>query len=352
MISVQNASLRRRAAARLWPMPSRRALFSAGLGILLAVITGELLVRNLARAWNYPPSRIREVRNYNEGIATYHFEADGIGPFGNRLTGLPPIPDGEVGVIVGDSHVLAESVADVDTMGAEVERLGRQAGIRLNVRQYGWYAGAAPDYVANAPEILSRWQPKWVVAAMNWTDFGAEPLEESFDWRMTIQPDLSIRLVDVRPTPNGRRERLKVLLSRSSLLTALYRRFGLFRAATEPASAASVETRPVVDSALITRASIRALHNSYGEKLLIVYLGLTVWDDKPDPAEDELMADCLKEKVDCVSTSPLMRDVLRERHQLSRGFPTTSPGIGHLNEIGHAITGEVIWQALVRRTRR
>jgi hypothetical protein len=64
------------------------------------------------------------------------------------------------------------------------------------------------------------------------------------------------------------------------------------------------------------------------------------------------MADCLKEEVDCVSTSPLMRVALRDRHQLSRGFPTTSPGIGHLNEIGHAITGEVIWQALERRTRR
>lgn len=352
MITTPEKRLEKRAAARLWPVPSGKQLMRAVLGVVLALAVGELCMRQLVRAWNYPPSRIREVRNYNEGIATYHFDADGIGPFGNRLTGQAQVEGGVTGVIVGDSHVLAESVADADTMGAVVERLGRKAGVPLNVRQYGWYAGAAPDYVANAPEIMTRWQPDWVVAAMNWTDFGAEPLQESFDWRMEIQPDLSIHLVDVRPTPNGRREQLKVMFSRSSLLTALYRRFGLFRNAAEPASDARHVPTSVVDRAAVTRASVRALGKSYGKKLLIVYLGLTRWDNERDPVEDELMAICTSEGVDCVSTSALMGTALREHYQLSRGFPTTSPGIGHLNEAGHAITGEVIWQVIERRRRR
>jgi hypothetical protein len=255
-------------------------------------------------------------------------------------------------VIVGDSHVLAESVTDVDTMGATVERLGREAGFPLNVRQYGWYGGAAPDYVANAPEILARWKPEWVVAALNWTDFGAEPLYDSLDWRMKIQPDLSIRLVDVRPPRDSRREYLRVMLSRSSLITALYRRFSLFLRADEPASAVRKTTRPEVDRALVTLASIRALRKAYGEKLLVVYLGLTLWDTEQDSAEAELLTACREEAVDCVSSSPQMKVALRQSYQLSRGFPTTSPGIGHLNATGHAIVGQVTWQAVEQRMRR
>jgi hypothetical protein len=349
MITAGKTNLQARAEARLWPKPSRGPLLRAALGLVLALVAGELLMRNIVRAWSYPPSRIREVRNYNEGIATYHFEADGIATYGNRLTGNSSIPHGVTAVIVGDSHVMAESVADRDTMGAVAERLGRQAGVPLNVRQYGWYAGAAPDYIANSAEIMARWQPLAVVAALNWTDFGSEPLEESLDWRMEIRPDLSIRLVDVRADPNVRRTRLRDWLSRSSLLTALYRRFSLFRSADEPATARSSEPRPAVDTSLIMRASVRALHKSYGEKLLVVYLGLTRWGDEPDHVQDELTTICVQESVECVSTDPLMRLALREHHALSRGFPTTSPGIGHLNETGHEITGEVIWQALKRR---
>jgi hypothetical protein len=352
MIAARNIGLQRKAAARLWPKPSRRALFRAGLGIVLALITSELLTRNLVRSWNYAPSRIREVRNYDEGIATYHFEADGIGTFGNRLTGHPALPEGKLVVIIGDSHVLAESVPDVDTMGATVERLGREAGFPLNVRQYGWYGGAAPDYVANAPEILARWKPAWVVAALNWTDFGTEPLDESLDWRMEIRPDLSIRLVDVRSPRDSRREYLRIMLSRSSLITALYRRFSQFLRAEPPPSAARRTAHSDVDHALVTRASVRALRKAYGEKLLVVYLGLTLWDKDQDSTEAELLTVCREEAVECVSSSPLMQSALRQSYQLSRGFPTTSPGIGHLNATGHAIVGQVIWQALERRMER
>ena len=49
-------------------------------------------------------------------------------------------------MIIGDSHVVAYSVRDEETMGSVVERLSRTAGRRLNVRQYGWHGANSPTF--------------------------------------------------------------------------------------------------------------------------------------------------------------------------------------------------------------
>lgn len=340
--------LRQRARRRLWPKPGAGAWLRALAGCAAAIVAGEIGIRQISRSWYFPRTPIREVRQYGEGISVYHFEADGLGTFGNRLTGEPEVAGAPTVVVLGDSHVLAESVRDEDTMGAVLERLARLSGQNINVRQYGWYGGSAPNYVAVAGELLKRFDPRWVITTLNWTDFGEEPLANAFDWRMEILPDLSIRLIDMRPPP-GRREQLRDMLARSSLATTIYRRFERYREAGLAVPGGNTASVQALDRARITRASVRALRRAYQDRLLIVYLAVTQWRDTPDPDEQRLLAVCRQEKVECVSTSPETRAMLRDHGMLSRGFPTTQPGVGHLNEVGHGITGEVMWQAIAGR---
>ena len=144
MITAGKTNLQARAEARLWPKPSRGALLRAALGLVLALVAGELLMRNIVRAWSYPPSRIREVRNYNEGIATYHFEPDRSGHTATDLRGILPYRTGSLLLLSAIRTSWQNLFEDRDTMGAVAERLGRHSGVPLNVRQYGWYAGERP----------------------------------------------------------------------------------------------------------------------------------------------------------------------------------------------------------------
>ena len=72
---------------------------------------------------------------------------------------------------------------------------GRQAGKR---KQYGWYETAAPTFIAEAPELLKRIQPKKVVVLLNFTDISGEVFTGQY-WQMRLNPDGSYRLIDVRP---------------------------------------------------------------------------------------------------------------------------------------------------------
>src|SRR5580658_1990994 len=120
----------------------------SALGVLAAALLFELGLRPFVAGWNQPEGPVRTVRSYYEGISVAHFEPDGWGTYGNRLTGNPPLAGAPEGLILGDSHVVAQAVRDQETMGAVVERLSREGGHPLNVRQYGWTSANAATYLA------------------------------------------------------------------------------------------------------------------------------------------------------------------------------------------------------------
>ncbi|MEO5936853.1 MAG: hypothetical protein ABIP81_06540, partial [Terriglobales bacterium] len=123
------------------------------LGVLAALAAAELALRPWASAWlENPPTGAIEIRQYYEGFAMAHYAADG-----ERLTGGPPVAGSPHVLILGDSHVEALQVSDGETMGAVVERRSRNAGLPLNVHQYGWSYSAAPTYAQAAPRLLERW---------------------------------------------------------------------------------------------------------------------------------------------------------------------------------------------------
>src|SRR5581483_2202157 len=132
-------------------------------GILCGALLVEFLLRFFVVSWFDSTGAIRETRQFTEGVATAHFEVDGLGMYGNRLTGNPVIPEAPLVLIVGDSHVVQDAVPDELTLGAVIERMSRAGGKPVNVRQYGWNNTAAPTYIANAGKFLELDPAKVVV---------------------------------------------------------------------------------------------------------------------------------------------------------------------------------------------
>jgi len=338
---------------------SKRNLLSC-LGVIAALGAFEIGLRPFVAGWNYPTGQVREIRQYAEGVAVSHFVPDDLSPYGYRFTGNGTIQGAPVGIILSDSHGIAESVSDRATMSSVVERESRAMGQPLNVLMYGWYQAAAPTYVAVAPDMLSKWKPEWVAVILNKSDLSQEPvykLGDAWYWQMTIKPDLSIELIDLRPPkPEGKIEAIRQLMGRSTLALALRRRTVVFAGAERPQpKAAPAEVRseseltsksqltPQEQLALVPQATIRALKQAYGSKLIVIYTpNSPITGSEPDPGENQLIAACESERVRCANVRQAMLKARDEKGLLYRGFSNTPPGIGHLNELGQQLVAQEI----------
>ena len=334
-------------------------LLSSVLGIVGALLCFEVALRPFVAGWNYPVTPVREIRQYTEGMATSHFVPDGIAPYGHRVTGNAFLPDAPVGIVLSDSHGLAEAVPDQATASSVIERLSRNEGKPLNVEMYGWTGAAAPTYVATAGEITDKWHPVWVAVVLNYTDLTQEPiygLGDAWYWQMKIKPDLSIELVDQRPpTPAGRMEAIRQFLGRSTLALTLRRRTVLIAGNQQPEPKAATQASDQKNSTvsalkdqipLVPRASVRALKQAYGDRLLIIYAPecAPFGPLEQTNSEKELLNACREEGAVCSSVREAMISARDTRGQLYRGFNNTAPCAGHLNEVGQEIVAKEIWR--------
>jgi hypothetical protein len=326
------------------------------IGILSAGLLFELVLRPFVADAYYPGQvPVRTIRNYYEGLAVAHFEPDGLAELGNRLTGNPPLSGAPEGLIVGDSHVVAYSVRDQDTMGAVVERRSRASGRPLNIRQYGWPGTNAGTFLAAASSLLQARNPAWVAVVLNPYNIGVNALTAR-DWRMEVSPDYSVRLIHgpfPRQTPF--RETLIQWTGRSALALAVWRRLGVIssRRAMESGTASTIsgqhDSLLAEEAARVPRATVLALKKSYGVRLIIIYAPPVALDDV-EPVETELRNVCVEQGVAFLSVERALMQDRNEHFRLSRGFHNTAPGVGHFNAIGHQIIGEEIWRYLCARS--
>lgn len=342
--------------------PRRPSSDSAGcaLGVLAAALVFELMLRPFVAGWNQPVGPVRTIRSYFEGTSAAHFEPDGLGTYGNRLTGNSPLAGAPEGLIVGDSHVVAQAVRDEETMGAVIERLARAVGRPLNVHQYGWTSANAPTYLASAESLLRSRNPAWVAVVLNAANISVEALTTRQNWRIAVASDGAFRLIDMRSLqPASRLQSMRRNIGRSALALALWRRFGLiqnqaFNGLSFGQSEHLEQRDPqlALEVARVPRATVLGLKKAYGRRLLIVYVPAFFGTryDSSDPLEQEVLALCAQEGVACLS----MREALvRERYtqlRLSRGFHNTAPGTGHFNPTGHRVIGQEIWRYLSVRS--
>jgi hypothetical protein len=332
-----------------------RPLARCATGILAAALLFEVGLRPFVAGWNQPEGPVRTIRNYIEGFSVAHFEPDGLSTFGNRLTGNPEIAGATEGVIIGDSHVIAQAVRDRETMGAVIERLSRSAGRPLNVRQYGWSSANAPTFLAAAEPLLRARNPAWAAVILNAANISVYALTTTQNWRMEAAPDDSFRLIDMRPAPDiGRLQKLRREMGRSALALALWRRVSLIqnRAATEDIP----EKMPLQqhdllltqEAARVPRATVLGLKKAYGRRLLIVYTPefFGTRYDSEEPIEIEVLGLCAQNGVACISMRAALARERFEQSRLSRGFHNTAPGDGHFNATGHRVIGAEIWRYL------
>jgi hypothetical protein len=342
-------------------MGPTRAFAGCALGILAAALVFELALRPFVAGWNQPAGPVRTIRAYIEGLSVAHFEPDGFGTFGNRLTGNPPLADAPEGLIVGDSHVVAQAVRDEETMGAVIERISRAAGRPLNVRQYGWTSANAPTYLASAESLLRARNPAWVAVILNPSNISVEALTTRQNWRMEVAPDDSFRLIDMRsPQPLSELQSIRQQMGRSALALALWRRFGLLqnRASNERTfgQREPLEERDpqlAREAARVPRITVLGLKKAYGPRLLLVYTPAFFGTryDSVDPVEKVVLALCAREEVACLSVREALAQERYDQFRLSRGFNNTAPGAGHFNPTGHRIIGQEIWRYLSVRSR-
>jgi hypothetical protein len=331
--------------------------FHCAIGVLSAGLLFELCLRPFVADSTHPGAfPVRTIRNYYEGLAVAHFEPDGLGQLGNRLTGNPPLSGAPEGLIVGDSHVVAYSVRDQDTMGAAVERLSRASGHPLNVRQYGWHGANAPTFLGAAASLLEARNPAWVAVVVNSYNIGVNALMTSSDWRVEVSSDYSVRLIhSTYPRRTALHETLLQWTGRSALALALWHRLGLIRNRLALESAAVDTTSEQQDlrldkeAARVPHATVLALKKAYGTRLLIVYAP-AIGHDAVEPVETELRDLCAEQGVAFVSVREALARDRNEHHRLSRGFHNTAPGVGHFNANGHRIIGEEIWRYLCARS--
>ena len=337
-----------------------RAYAGCALGILAAALAFELMLHPFVAGWNQTAGPVRTIRTYFEGISVAHFEPDGLGTFGNRLTGNPPLANAPEALIVGDSHVIAQAVRDEETMGAVIERLARTAGRPLNVRQYGWSSANAPTYLASAESLLRARHPALVTVILNAWNISVQALTTRQNWRMEVAPDDSFRLIDMRsPQSLSGLQSLRQQMGRSVLALALWRRFGLIQ--TQPPNEQSFDQREPLEprdlqmaraAARVPRITVLGLKKAYGPRLLIVYAPVFFGTryDSVETLEKEVLDLCAQEGVACISVREALARERYDQFRLSRGFSNTAPGAGHFNATGHRIIGQEIWRYLSTRS--
>src|SRR5450755_3241728 len=295
---------------------ARSSLVRCSLGILVAAFLFEIGLRPFVAGWNQPEGQARTVRSYLEGFSNAHFEPDGLGTFGNRLTGNPPLAGEPEGLIVGDSHVIAQAVRDEETMGAVIERLSRDAGHPLNVRQYGWSSANAPTYLASADALLRARNSAWVAVVLNSSNIGVYALTTTQNWRMEVDPDGSYRLIYMRPSRAvGRIQKVRREIGRSALALALWRRAGL--GATENGPLERHDPRLDDEASRVPSATVLGLKKAYGSRLLIVYTPefFGTRYDSVEPLEQEMLRLCAQNGVAFLSVREAL---VRERYDQFR----------------------------------
>jgi lysophospholipase L1-like esterase len=322
------------------------ALLEVGLRLLVS-LEPLPVPRILADSFDTPVVARRQI---DEGVATAHYSAAGARSTGNR-----PMNAGVTVVILGDSYVAAQEVADAETMGSQLERLARRNGMPLDVRQYGWPGASTGQYFVSAPDVLTRWNPRRVIVTLGENDFdGSAFVQPPF---LRVSKTGARRIVSPPIAAHVARPRA------SALLMLMERRWNLLRRRSpswarvpmgRPAGGSTTVAPPPdgweppdsAEFAALPDAAIRALSEAYGPLLSVVYLaevGLT--GDEPARAEVRLLAACRARGVTCVSTRGDMLEA-RGRGLIAHGLSTRSITQGHLNPGGHGVVAETMWKLL------
>lgn len=329
----------------------RRSRWSMVAGVAAALFVANAVLAYFStgvhRSWEPIASdsvggRVVTQRWYYEGVATSHFSAAHA-----RLTGNPYLPGAPVGVILGDSYVEALQMDDASTMGSVIERTARREGQPLNIRQYGVSGASAARYVAEARDVVRRWQPAFVAVVLTEDDFAANaPFVGDYRLRLAADSTVTVTHDSAALGPVAARSRstaasfLEHVTLADKIVVRAARILESARGEGEGPAAPTTDSRAVY-------ASIRGLHAAYGARLLIVYVPTIAAVPSEDDSRSEraFLSACAAVDARCISAGETLRRDRALHHRVSRGFSNSAPGTGHLNATGAALVGSLIWSS-------
>lgn len=324
-----------------------RTMLAAIAGIALALLTFEAAFRLLlfgsveVDPVTHAPIATGRHR-IGEGFGESHRDSRGIRLSPHGCSHCPQV------LVIGDSYADAFQVNDDEAFTAVAESMlaGSKPVRLLNAGA----AGSSPaDYLVQAASYLRRFQPAWVVIALNADDLGPDAFHpDQVHFRQEGD-----RLTPVVPAPYAYGSVTKTLAAireHSALINYAIARLDIarsgpkappwFRAGFQP-PAVHAEPPPKYP----VEQELSLLRSAYKER--VTFLFLPLFNVPIEDAEVRFERYCAAAHVSCVNLRWSF-DEFRRTGTAPYGFPNSRFGGGHLNAAGHVVVARQLADELRR----
>jgi lysophospholipase L1-like esterase len=283
-----------------------------------------------------------------EGFARAHLDALGL-----RI--LPPFEtqsDAKNVLLLGDSYTQGLQVADKETFAWLLqEQLGKGYKVFNAGRE-----GTSPNYYIGQAEFLkTTFKPDTVVIQLSESDFTHDP----FDAKQSlyfVRSGQEFQLIKndsykSRSSLGQRFDALKTFLNFSVMRVGLQRLEGKHDRGTEFANNDErSENEKVAEQKLFISFAVNELKTIYGDPILVYippvdYFGTSY--TKPSAIERDLSEAAEEAGIRYFSTRGEFVHLFETKHLVSQGFANTEPGLGHINNLGHAVVATRLSEMIV-----
>lgn len=328
-----------------------RYLIQAPVWCLLSLLVIELALRvtvfNLPIYWNATnwagdiPAPGSIMVWGREGFGITHYEK-----WGEIHT--PHQDDQENDVIVlGDSQTEALQVMDDIKFVSLAETTLREDGYDADLHNMGRSGLGLADHISWIPAYISIYQPKVIVVQLTMSDFLESFSEKQFNY-FVAQDDKISELVHRYDFSTGfkQRNRNKYIWNGFEIQELGYERWNLMQQ-PDPLPADANTKVETLNTALAAQQMQMLINACDGIPLVVVLLPSAPYLSGGELEITDAAHTHLKElmqqypEVNLVDPLPQFQK-LASSGSLPRGFFNTTPGVGHLNQYGHEIVGQLL----------
>lgn len=325
-----------------------RSLWRPALGVALAVLCAELLVRQF---WLH--QRVFQ-DGYVKTAAPHSRTTWGLEGWAISSRGAYAIRDGHqpggVPVLVlGDSYTEGLQVSNSSVFTAVAERAARQRGAPLTVLNAGVAGRSFADYLLFADRHRSLFSPAWTVVQLSQHDFAGDAFDPGRNH--LVRTDDGEFRPEQREFPDSP---IKELIWDFPLISVRYsfRRLKDFLDAMryDPPSFSALDAPPAHDTVDPVEALLDATAAAYEGRVTFAYIPELAYAPPRLSARDlsaRIRQHCMDRGYSCVL--PVAQYLkLAESGHAPVGFVNTRFNYGHLNARGHTALGLALASELVR----
>lgn len=292
-----------------------------------------------------------------EGWATSYSDAHGMNHGGGKA-----LASGHPVVIWGDSHVQALQVADNIKMNSVLTALCAESGRDCAGVGIGWFADAIADYyfkIKRYGELIDNTATHVILLGqiLDIVPDTQEPCRDGF-----LKTGEGYTFHQEQCPPKKRYRKVASLLydlhlAWASSTLSLLRSASLEILAPIPTPFSQQAEQPPPPPIEAWEFMLNAFTELTGSRLMFVYVpeiprmtsqGLSL-DDPNRNMVNAFQALCAARGIPFINMQKPFADLYMEEHRFPRGFSDTLPWKGHLNEAGHRLIAQALFQHLMER---